>query len=249
MPRMEFIGITTRALVPPKDDLHDALRTSSMELRDGDVVVVSSKVLAIHQGRCLPVAETDKLSLVAREADYHLPLSATPHRKKPSVMTIKGHTIVSSGGIDQSNGNGFYILWPEPVAEVAAELHRWLCGQYGVSRLAVIVTDSHSVPLRLGTMGTAIACYGLEPLVNYIGKPDVFGRPLKWTRQNVMESLAAGAALLMGEAAECVPVVVARNAPGLSFVDRSTYREGVVSIPYDKFEPLLRVFEKNHSDV
>jgi F420-0:gamma-glutamyl ligase len=80
-------------------------------------------------------------------------------------------------------------------------------------RLAVIVVDSGLIPLRIGTVGLALAVAGFNPIREWRGKMDLFGRAVLITRHAVADDLASAAHLLMGEAAEKTPVVFIKDAP------------------------------------
>jgi coenzyme F420-0:L-glutamate ligase/coenzyme F420-1:gamma-L-glutamate ligase len=75
----------------------------------------------------------------------------------------------------------------------------------------VIVNDSVGRAWRNGTVGIAIGCAGLAPLHNQIGERDLFGNVLEVTEPAVADELAAAASVLMGQAAEACPVVLARG--------------------------------------
>jgi coenzyme F420-0:L-glutamate ligase len=237
-----FIPVKTRALLPPQDDLWDALDPALPALRDGDVLAITSKVVAIHQGRCIPVdAVADKEELVAREADRWLPKASS---KYGITLAIKGNTLVASAGIDASNARGHYVLWPNDPWSAAHDIAIRLKEKLRLSRLGVILTDSHCIPLRRGTVGISIGCFGFDPLRDYRGRPDIFGRPLEVTMSNLADAIAAAAVGLMGEGAECVPAVVVRNWPELNF-DEADHRDRFVIAPdEDIFAPLLSVLTK-----
>ena len=95
---MEYIPIKTRVMQPPQDDLYNVLDEYLTEVKEGDVVLVTSKVVAIHQGQCVPMEGTDKVELIKQEADY---LIDAPYREYP--LTLKYHTMLASAGIDASN--------------------------------------------------------------------------------------------------------------------------------------------------
>jgi coenzyme F420-0:L-glutamate ligase / coenzyme F420-1:gamma-L-glutamate ligase len=84
--------------------------------------------------------------------------------------------------------------------------------RYGV-RLAVIIVDSRVTPMRLGTVGLAVGISGFDPVNDYRGTTDVYGRKVKVTRHNVADDLASAAHLLMGESEERIGLVIARKTP------------------------------------
>ena len=85
--------------------------------------------------------------------------------------------------------------------------------------VGVIVTDSHLTPLRRGVTGLAIAYSGFAGVQSEIGKPDLFGKPLRVTEKAVADNLASVAILVMGESGESTPFTLIRGAPAI-FTDR-----------------------------
>jgi F420-0:gamma-glutamyl ligase len=168
-------------------------------LLNGDVLAITSKVVAIHQGRCVPVARVrDKEELIAAEADPWIPRASSRYGIS---LAIKGGTLIASAGIDATNANEHFVLWPTAPSETAAAIGRRIKQNYGISDLGVILTDSHCTPLRRGTTGISIGFYGFEALLDYRGRPDIFGRPLTVTLANRADAMAAAPVGLMGEGA------------------------------------------------
>jgi dihydrofolate synthase / folylpolyglutamate synthase len=235
-----LIPVKTRPLVPPQDNLWDALLPALPPLRNGDVVAITSKIVAIHQGRSVPVTKVgDREELVASEAEAWIPKASSRYG---ITLAIKGGTLVASAGIDASNARDHYVLWPERPNETAGEIGRHLRRVCGVQALGVVLTDSHCIPLRRGTVGISIGFYGFEPLHDYRGEPDIFGRPLSVTLANRPDAMAAAAVGLMGEGAECIPAVVIRGWPGLVFNDAAGRADFFIPPEEDLFAPLLAAF-------
>ena len=239
---MKFIPIKTRVILPPRDDIYVVLDESVPNLHEGDILFITSKVLAIHQGRCVKIKPCiEKKRLIKREADRY----ANSHLKawKDLYLTIKDHTLIANAGIDESNANGYYILWPRQPSALAKEIRCYLTKKVGLKKLAVIVTDSHIIPLRHGVLGTSIGFYGMEPLYDYRGKPDIFGRLLKHTTKNIVDALSTMAVLLMGEGDERTPMLILRGAKFITFTNKNTYRKLVVAPKNDLYAPLWRTFK------
>ncbi|MDO8581833.1 MAG: coenzyme F420-0:L-glutamate ligase [bacterium] len=241
---MHFIPIKTRALIPPKDDIYQVIDESLPQLHDGDVVLVTSKVVSIHEGRCIPVADvSDKDALIIQEAEHSITREYFSTAQK-FLLTIKHNTLIPSSGIDESNAKGHYILWPKDPSASAREICLYLRKKYNTNKLAVIVTDSHTTPLRWGVTGIAIGSWGLEPLHDYRGTKDIFGRVLEVTRSSVIDPLAAAAVMLMGEGAEQQPFVIVRGAPHVVFTDTDTHQKIAIALEDDLYAPLLKIFKK-----
>ena len=241
---MRFIPIKIRPLLPPKDNIYPVLDKYLPKLRDGDILVITSKILAIHQGRCVRAKNWDKRALAMREADYYLPQKKT--QKNPSFLTIKGHAIISSAGIDSKNGNGYYVLSPHNPSQAAKVICQYLKREYYLTKLAVIITVSHSIPLRHGTVGISLGFFGLEPLKSYTGKPGVFGRRLKFAWANLVDGLAATATIVMGEADEQTPLVIVRGAGFVTFTNQARHQQLFTKPAQDIYAPLLTAFRSKN---
>jgi putative folate metabolism gamma-glutamate ligase len=195
------------------------MRESIPSLSEKGIVVITSKVVSIWQGRCVPLERyPDKDKLVAQEADFYLPRKLVPGAW--CMHTLKNNVFIPSAGIDESNAFGHYILWPHNPKRIAKELWRWLKKKYKVKELGVIITDSHTIPLRRGVLGISLAHYGFAPLKDYRETPDLFGRMLKMTQTNIADGLAAAAVVLMGEGSESTPLAIIQDVPWIKFVTR-----------------------------
>src|SRR5690349_15562446 len=96
-----LIPVKTRRMVPPQDDIWDVLSQALPPLEEGDVVAITSKIVAIHQGRCVAAADvSDKEHLVEAEADAWIPKASSRYG---ITLAIKGSTLIASAGIDASN--------------------------------------------------------------------------------------------------------------------------------------------------
>lgn len=239
---MRFIPIRTRPMAPPRDDIYRVLGESIPRLGEGDIVFITSKVLAIHQGRCRMLkSAAQKDRLIREEAEWLIPEKT---KNGNLFLTIKGHTLIPSSGVDASNGNGYAILWPRNPGALAREIRAWLRRKFRVRKLAVVITDSHTIPLRYGVIGISIGFFGLEPLFDYRGRPDIFGRPLKYTQANIVDALAATAVLVMGEGNEQTPIVIVRGARRIRFTRRRSHRALVIPPEKDLYRLLLKPFRR-----
>lgn len=255
--KMECIPVRTRAMLPPRDDLYQVLDESLPRLREGDILFVSAKVVAIHQGRCVRIlppgakgARGQKERIVKRESEWY----ARSHlRSWPDLyLSIKEHTLIANAGVDESNAAGHYILWPRRAPAAAKEIRGYLQKKSGVKNLAVVIVDSHILPLRHGTVGISIGSAGMEPVCDYRGTPDIFGRIIRHTNKNVVDPLAAMAVSLMGEGNERTPLLILRGAGGwpgagarakgglVRFTDRDTSRALGVRPEDDLYAPFWR---------
>ncbi|MEK7184084.1 MAG: coenzyme F420-0:L-glutamate ligase [Patescibacteria group bacterium] len=240
---MNIEAIKTRPLQPPKDDLLAAIVEALPAIEERSVVILASKVVSIWQGRCLLKTEVaSKDELIQQEADWYLPRRSVPG--VPCFHTLKNNLLVPSAGIDESNADGYYILWPKDLRHTTKELWQWFRAHYKVKEFGLLITDSHSVSLRRGVMGISLSHYGFAPLKDYRGEVDLFGRVLKTTQTNVADSLAAAAVLLMGEGSECTPLAVASNVSPIRFISEPPkptrpYSSFEIATDEDWYHPLL----------
>ncbi|MDM7934679.1 MAG: coenzyme F420-0:L-glutamate ligase [Methanothrix sp.] len=222
---MQVFGIRT-GLIRVGDDLVAALRRgmdeAGMALQDGDILVVSESAVATAEGRVVDLDEVvpgemaramaeryqkdpREMELILRESDEII--GGIPG----VVLTLRDGFLYPNGGIDHSNAPpGHVVLFPSDPRRTAAEIRERISGG---RRIAVIIGDSRTHPLRLGCVGVALACDGIEPVEDARGQRDLFGRELMITRKAVADNLVSAAQIVMGEGDEGVPAVIVRDAP------------------------------------
>ena len=238
---MQFLPLKTRKFIPPQDKgkLWPLLDQYLPQLKEKDVVLVTSKIVAIHQGRFVPTKggsasgrKNFRIQLIKQEADAYYP-------KNPSSMAIKEHTLTPYAGIDRSNGHGHYILWPKTPHRTAKKIWLYLRRKHRVKNLGVIITDSTCHPMRRGHFGISIGFYGFKPVYWYEKQKDIFGRPLKNHSQNIVDALTAMGVIYMGEGSEQTPLLIIRGFSKISFSARSRLEEFWVARQDDLYAPLL----------
>lgn len=236
---MQIIPVKTRILMPPKDDLYAVLDKALPILEEGDIIVISSKVVAIAEGNCVKIGSIEKKDLIAKEADLEIPRTywSTP-------LTIKYNAFIGTAGIDESNANGYYVLLPKDAFASAKQIYDFIRLRNGLEKIAVIITDSHSTPFRRGAMGVSIGYWGLAPTVDHVGEMDIFGRELKVEVTNLVDGIAAAANVVMGETNERQPIAIARNVPGVTFTNENKKATHFVSQDEDTFRVLYERFIK-----
>ena len=240
---MNVTAIKTQ-LVKPGEDLQQFLAKNISALPEKSFVVITSKIISFAQKRLVPVGvenHEQKHDLVRQEADLYLEPSAS---KYDLMLTIKDSILAVNAGIDQSNADGNYVLWPEKLQETTNEIWQFLRQRFKVKELGVIVTDSKTMPLRWGVTGTAIASCGFEVLINRIGHPDLFGKKLEMTQINVAEAVGIAAAFEMGESDERQPLAVVTDvSQPVVFQDRPPAPEELrnlfIDLVDDVYAPVL----------
>lgn len=212
------------------------------DFRDGDILVVTSKVISICEGRVQKLAnQAEKDALIRQESEQYLDTEMT--RRYGFQMTIAHNILIPNAGIDQSNGNGYAVLWPENPMKSARVIWEYLRTKRQCAHIGVIITDSHTTLLRKGTIGIGLAWCGFVALKNYIGKKDIFGRELLVTQAHLLDGLAAGAVAVMGEGDEQTPFARIRDIQGIMFEDHPPTKEEEdamhIILEQDMYAPLL----------
>ncbi len=240
---MQIKPIKTSVLQPPQDNLLEIISGSVKKLREQSIIAITSKVVSIHQGRCVPRAQVaDKDELIKKQADYYLPRHQV---STGSIMlTIKHNILIPSAGIDESNSGDYYILWPLDPDRMARSLWRWFRSTYRVKKVGVLIVDSHTIPMRRGVVGVGLSYYGFKPINDQRGTKDLFGRKLKVTTIDVVDGLAAAAVLTMGESNEQTPLALMSELPFVRFTTqpyRPRKKADALAIPRneDLYGPLL----------
>jgi F420-0:gamma-glutamyl ligase len=185
---------------------------------EGRVIALTSKLVSLSERAWVPTARTTKQALVEREST-----AIVAETRYGSPITVTRGMLMPAAGIDESNSpDGHYLTLPLDPFQSARTLWSGLRLALGVKKLGVILTDSHSSPLRRGVTGVALSHFGFAAVHSLVGNPDLYGRELKMSQVNVADALAAAAVLAMGESTECQPIAVL-SAQGLHYTDALTY--------------------------
>ncbi len=250
--RLSFQGILHIPLIKSGDDLAailaKALRESDAGPQDGDVLVLAQKIVSKAEGREVVLSEvrpSDEARRLAAETDKDprvveliLAESSEVLKSKQGVLIVVhrlGH-VTASAGIDRSNvgpGDDRVLLLPENPDQSAGQLRAALEEHFGV-RLGVVISDSVGRPWRLGTVGLAIGCAGLEVIADHRGRRDLFGHELEISMSATADALAGAAEVLMGAADEAMPAVLVRS------VEAGTVDQDVEALLRPKDEDLFR---------
>lgn len=215
------------------DDLSEIVLSSAarsgVTLADGDIVVLAQKIVSKAEGRFVrlrgvePSSEARTIAMRTgkdpRVVELILREATEVVRTRPGVIIVAHRLgfVMANAGIDSSNvedgqDEEIVLLLPENPDASALRLRQQLQARADVD-VAIIINDSFGRAWRLGTIGTAIGVAGLPALLDLRGSPDRTGRRLQVTEVGVADEVAAGASLLMGQAAEGRPIVHVRGFP------------------------------------
>ncbi|MBM3668421.1 MAG: coenzyme F420-0:L-glutamate ligase [Actinobacteria bacterium] len=199
----------------------------SSGLRDGDIVVVTSKIVAKCEGRVVAAASRDEWidrESVRTVAEWH-----TPRGRTRVVQTHHG-LVLAAAGIDASNTeDGTVVLLPEDPDHSARDIATRLRATFG-AEVGVIVSDTMGRPWRLGVTDVAIGAAGLTPLDDHTGRVDPFGRTLEMTVVAIADEIAAAADLATGKT-RSAPVAIVRGLGAYVTRDLHTPASVIVRSP------------------
>ncbi len=229
---MQIDSLKTRVF-KENEDLFSFILKYVKSLRENSVLVVTSKIVALSEGRKAEYrSEKDKIKLIKKESDFAM-------KTKLAWLTIKDGMVMAGAGLDESNANGKIILLPKDSFKSAEILQKKLKKKFKLKNFGVLITDSRVFPLRAGIVGVALGYAGFKGVKNYIGERDIFGRKLKMSKTDVADSLATAAVLVMGEGKEQQPLALITDAP-VAFTEKINKKELIINPKDDLYLPLFK---------
>ena len=202
--------------VEPGDDLGELIAAAAPWLADGDVVVVTSKIVSKAEGRLVEVpAEEGPEREAARAAAITAETARiVAQRGETRIVATHHGFVMAAAGVDVSNvDRGRLVLLPKDPDASARGLRSALRERTGRD-VAVVVSDTMGRPWRLGLTAVALGVAGLAPVRDHRGEVDPYGNTLQLTEMALADELAAAADLVKGKLAQ-VPVAVVRGLPGV----------------------------------
>jgi coenzyme F420-0:L-glutamate ligase/coenzyme F420-1:gamma-L-glutamate ligase len=221
---LEILPVEGIGEVRPGDDLSRLLAKAAPDLADGDVLVVTQKVVSKAEAQLVPIDPNDPASksrIVEGESVRIL------RRRGELVISETRHGFVcANAGVDLSNvEEGWAALLPEDPDRSARRLRDGLRGRLSVD-VAVVISDTFGRVWRRGLTDVAIGCAGIRAVVDLRGTPDALGRELAVTEMCVVDELAAAAELVMGKSSGICAAVI--RGVDRSWLGRGEVRAEVV---------------------
>ncbi len=218
---LQIIPIKTQKEIGIDINLVDLILESS-EINDGDILVFSQKIVSKSEGRILRLSSVNP-SLLAngiassygkdpRLVELILSESKRIVRMENGIIIVetKHGFVCANAGIDESNvQDGYAALLPED-PDKSANLLKERIEQKTGKNIAVIISDTFGRPFRLGQTDVAIGIAGIEPILDYIGKPDTFGKIMQVTAIAIADEICSATELVMGKVRKC-PIAIVRN--------------------------------------
>lgn len=239
---MKVSSFKTHKITIKDKDLFRILDAYLPEISEKSILAITSKIVSITEGRMVKIDSVDKDELIRQESQFYLPRDQSRYNIS---FAIARNMLAATAGIDESNGNGYYILWPKDPQKTANDVRRYLKHRFSLKNIGVIITDSKTTPLRWGVTAIALAYSGFKPLRDYIGRKDLFDRKFEFEKLSIIDSLAGTSGVVMGEGAEQTPIAVISDLPYVEFQDRNPTEKELEELCILPEEDLYGPFLKN----
>ncbi len=228
---MKITALKTTHIIQKDENLmevlEDTFKLNSLFPKENSVLVIAETLVATTQGRIIDLDDittiSDKANTLALEYDMDPRFVQIILEESDQIIggipkmlfTEKNGVLIANGGIDKSNsGPGeHYSPWPTKPFETARQITQGIKEKYQLKNFGIIISDSRVQPLRKGVVGVAIGVDGFQPVMDCIGKCDLYGHEMEWTQRASADQLTDAAHLVMGECDEQTPFVLIEHAP------------------------------------
>ena len=219
--KFEVLALRLPRMVFPFD-LYEAIWKTNFRFKQKDIVIISSKFVAISEGAVVKMEglrASHEARVIAKKFQMDEKLAELVLREADHIyggipgflLCKKNGMLCPNAGIDRSNiPKGYAVLYPPQPFDSADRLRLKFLNKNKL-KIFVVISDSRLMPGRLGTSGIAIAISGFKPVIDERGKKDLFGNVLRVTTRAAADGLASIGVALMGESRESTPVVIVRG--------------------------------------
>ena len=227
---IQILPIPGIPLVQPGDDLAaliiEAAKAAGLSLIAGDILVMAQKIVSKAEGRLVRLADVtpgeeavrlaQETGKDARVVQAVLDDSTAVVRARAGVLIVEQSSgwVCAHGGLDHSNvapeEEETVALLPADADASATAIRSRIMAETGAT-VAVLISDSHGRPWKMGTVGVCIGCAGLPALWDQRGLTDLFGYELVASEECIVDELCAAASLVMGQSSEGRPAAIIRG--------------------------------------
>jgi coenzyme F420-0:L-glutamate ligase/coenzyme F420-1:gamma-L-glutamate ligase len=229
-PRIELIPLSILGDIKPNEDLKyiilNSIKQNNENLFNGDIIVIAQKIVSKSEGRIINLASvmpSCRAVRIAAECKKDARIVELILQESKDILRVaRGMIIVetrqgficANAGIDQSNvedsDNNALLLPLNP--DISANKIRTLIREETGKEIAVIISDTFGRPFREGQINIAVGIAGIEPIKNYVGTYDIYGKKLRVTEIAIADEIASAAELSMGKS-DRIPLVIVRGYP------------------------------------
>ncbi len=225
---IEIIPLENFPLVKKNDNIGKIIleyyKKNTLEIIMNDIIIIAQAIISKAEGAtvkldtvepsefAIEIAKQSKkdpkhVEVILREAK-----NICKNRNGVLITETKHGFVCANSGVDRSNvpGENVVTLLPKNPDKSAKKIREIIEKESG-KNIAIIISDTHNRPFRLGAINIAIGCSGINPFTNYVGKKDLYGFKLKSSTTSLADQLCSAAGLHMGEANEGYPVIIIRG--------------------------------------
>jgi len=225
---VQVIAVENLPLIKEGDDLAElicnAAEKQKKPLQEKDVIVITHVAVSKAEGNVVnldEVSPSERAKEIARETDKDPALVEAILRETKEIVRMRRNSIITetkngivcaNAGVDRSNieGERNIVLLPKDANASAQRIREKIRRLTGCD-VAVIVSDTHGRPFRMGEINVAIGVAGIKPIRDRRGEKDLFGYVLRIKRTAVADELSSAAELVIGQANEGIPVAIIRG--------------------------------------
>ncbi|MGC9778013.1 MAG: coenzyme F420-0:L-glutamate ligase [Candidatus Heimdallarchaeota archaeon] len=239
---LKIFPINNFPIIKKDDNLAElilqGIENNATEIKDFDIIIIAQTIISRAEGQIINLDEVEPsefaveianqgkkdpkyVEMILREAK-----NICKNRNGVLITETKHGFVCANSGIDRSNvpGENTISLLPENPDKSAKEIRMYIQNRCK-KKIAVLISDTHNRPFRLGAINIAIGCSGIDPVKNYINKTDLFGYKLKSSSISLADQLCSAAGLVMGESDEGNAVIVIR---GLKFKQKEISAKALI---------------------
>ena len=231
-PMIQIIGVKNLPIIKDGDDLAEliceAAERQKTPIQNGDIIVITHVIVSRAEGNVVnleSVVPSDFAKAFAQKFDKDPAVVEVVLRESKGIVRMgdgklitetKHGFVCANSGVDQSNvpGKRSVALLPANPDRSARNIQQKINRLTGKD-VAVIISDTHGRPLRMGEINIAIGVAGINPIRDRRGEKDLFGYVLRVKQTAVADELASAAELVIGQANEGIPVAIIRDYPYL----------------------------------
>ncbi|NHJ46880.1 MAG: coenzyme F420-0:L-glutamate ligase [Asgard group archaeon] len=225
---MKVIPLENFPIIKEEDNISlkiiEALKKNKLQLENDDILVIAQSIISRAEGRIVnledikPSEFATEIASRSNKDPKHVEVilkeakNIWKNRNRVLITETKHGFVCANSGVDRSNvpGNNIVTLLPTDPDKSAIIIRKFI-EKETKKKVAVIISDTHNRPFRLGAINIAIGCSGINPIKSYLGEKDLFDYELKSTSVSVADQLCSAAGLVMGEGNEGFPVLIVRG--------------------------------------
>lgn len=228
MNAVEIIAVENLPMIKKGDDIAklivDSARKQNSPIKEKDIIVITHKIISKSEGNVIKlddVSPSEQAEELAKKTGKEPAMVELVLRETKEIVRVGPNSIITetnngivcaNAGVDKSNIEGERnIAFLPRNPDFSAQKIRQEINKLTGCDVAVIISDTHGRPLRMGEINVAIGVAGIKPTRDRRGETDLFGYVLKVKQTAIADELASAAELVIGQASEAVPVAIIRG--------------------------------------